>query len=32
VAASEPVASHGRAHSVVLTVPPLATVFLTCEA
>ena len=26
--ASEPVASHGRTHSVVLTVPPLATVFL----
>jgi 1,4-alpha-glucan branching enzyme len=25
---TEPVPSHGRAHSVVLTVPPLATVFL----
>ena len=25
---SEPVASHGREHSVLLTVPPLATVFL----
>ena len=28
VASSEAVASHGRAQSVVLTVPPLATVFL----
>jgi 1,4-alpha-glucan branching enzyme len=27
-AQSEAVASHGRAHSIVLTVPPLATVFL----
>jgi 1,4-alpha-glucan branching enzyme len=27
-AQSEPVASHGRANSIVLTVPPLATVFL----
>jgi 1,4-alpha-glucan branching enzyme len=27
-ATSEPVPSHGRDHSVVLTVPPLATVFL----
>jgi 1,4-alpha-glucan branching enzyme len=27
-AQSEAVASHGRAHSVVLTVPPLAAVFL----
>jgi 1,4-alpha-glucan branching enzyme len=28
VASSEAVASHGRAHSIVVTVPPLATVFL----
>ncbi|GMV45298.1 MAG: hypothetical protein AMXMBFR66_06960 [Pseudomonadota bacterium] len=28
VAASEPLASHGRAQSIALTVPPLATVFL----
>jgi len=28
---SEAVASHGRAQSIVLTVPPLATVFLQCK-
>ncbi|WP_326533608.1 1,4-alpha-glucan branching protein GlgB [Pseudorhodoferax sp.] len=28
VAGTEPIPSHGRAHSVLLTLPPLATVFL----
>ncbi len=31
-ASSEPVHSHGREHSVLLTVPPLATVFLAYSA
>ena len=32
VAGTEPVPSHGRTHSVVLTLPPLATVFLEWKA
>jgi 1,4-alpha-glucan branching enzyme len=28
---SQPVAAHGRQHSLLLTLPPLATVIFKCE-